>query len=213
MYNRHPNKLLKESFERKPYQGVKPENARYLFIGLDANFDIDIENSRIFNSIIDYLDDGVSFWENYGVHHPFMLPAYNGDGRAYHRNFSKIGFERRHASDVCFIELLDFPTFGQSKLEIDDLNPLHLKRIDNIVRGGTVNYVFVSPSVGRLMLDSGQFTWMLPTPMPLPSSLRLWGTVGKTQVLWHYHFSVYGKFEQAKRNQLSDIRDLIFALD
>src|SRR5690349_6421729 len=97
MYTPHPSRELTELFARKPYQGVAPENATFLFVGLDANYDERIATSTIFSNVLEYHSDGVAFWRAHGVHHPFLLPGYSGDGRVYHRNFARIGFRREHA--------------------------------------------------------------------------------------------------------------------
>jgi len=91
MYSIHPSKELVSLYRKKPYQGQNPELAKIIFLGLDANFAEDIEQSEFYHYIKDYLADGVKFWEKYNVHHPFMLPQFkNSDGVTYHKNFSKV---------------------------------------------------------------------------------------------------------------------------
>jgi len=51
MYLPHPNKKLQELFSYKPYQGADPANARFLFFGLDANYDLDLENKNYFQKL------------------------------------------------------------------------------------------------------------------------------------------------------------------
>lgn len=209
MYYPHPNEELNNAFSRKPYQGVAPEVAKYLFIGLDANYDKEIHENEAYAEVIEYLQNGVTFWEKYGVHHPFLLPTYKGDGQFYHKSFSRIGFERRHAKDVSFIELVDRPSYGKSSLDVDDLNMNHLVRIKNVLESGVVEYAFIPTSVGSLMKKSGVFPWMPSRPKVTDTSLKLWKTVGTTKLLWHYHFSVYGKFEATKSAQLEEIGRLL----
>jgi hypothetical protein len=55
-------------------------NAKILFVGRDANWAYDVETQEVFNYISEYLTDGVRFWNNYKIHHPFLLPNYKGDG-------------------------------------------------------------------------------------------------------------------------------------
>lgn len=81
-------------FRRRPFQGADPALAKFLFVGLDANYDAGIESSPAFSSIIEYHNDGVAFWRRHRVHHPFLLPGYSGDGGLYHRSFAKVGFLR-----------------------------------------------------------------------------------------------------------------------
>lgn len=209
MYYPHPNEELNLAFASKPYQGVAPEEAKYLFIGLDANYDRDIHKNSAYAEVIEYLQDGVSFWEKYGVHHPFLLPTYRGDGQFYHKSFSRIGLSKRHARDVSFIELIDKPTYGKSSLDVDDLNRDHLVRIKRALEGGVVKYAFIPTSVGNLMKKSGVFPWLPSAPKAANSSLKKWCSVGSAQLLWHYHFSVYGKFEEAKVKQLADMGRLL----
>jgi len=38
MYVPHPSRELTELFAQKPYQGVAPDRAAFLFVGLDANY-------------------------------------------------------------------------------------------------------------------------------------------------------------------------------
>ncbi len=209
MYYPHPNEELNIAFRNKPYQGVAPEKAKYLFIGLDANYDKEIHENKAFAEIIEYLQDGVTFWDKYGVHHPFLLPTYRGDGQFYHKSFSRIGLEKKHAKDVSFIELIDKPTYGKSALDVNDLNMDHLNRIKKVLEGDVVQYVFIPTSVGNLMKKSGMFSWLPSKPKTIDSHLKQWCTVGSTRVLWHYHFSVYGKFEEVKTQQLDEIGRLL----
>lgn len=114
MYQSHPSTVLSELFARKPYQGVSPEEATFLFVGLDANYSSDIEQSTVFPALRAYHEDGPAVWRRYGVHHPFLLPDYKGDGRRYHKTFAKIGFTPDHADMVSFAELLHLPYFPSS---------------------------------------------------------------------------------------------------
>lgn len=209
MYHLHPNENLNNAFSNKPYQGVAPEKAKYLFIGLDANYDKEIHDNSAYAEIIEYLQDGVAFWEKYGVHHPFLLPTYGGDGQFYHKSFSRIGLGKDNAKDVCFIELVNRPTYGKSDLDVSDLNMEHLARIKNVLEGDVAQYVFVPTSVGNLMKKSGVFSWLPSKPKTVDSYLKEWCVVGSTQILWHYHFSAYGKFEEVKSKQLDEIGRLL----
>lgn len=73
MFTQHPSVALNDLFASKPYQGVSPNQARFLFVGLDANYDRNIEQSQVFPKLLEYHRDGAAFWRTYGVHHPFML--------------------------------------------------------------------------------------------------------------------------------------------
>lgn len=191
MYHAHPSAILKDLFERKPFQSAPPEAAKFLFVGLDANFDPDIEASPCFPRVVEYLRDGVAFWQNHGVSHPFLLPGYKGDGRYYHRNFARIGFLPAHAASVCFMELVHVPTFGQSKLIPSDLDADHLRRISDAIDGAPRN-VFLSDGVAKLMRASGEFPW-LPKSPGNESPLQIWHRNGPTTIYRHLHFSVWGR--------------------
>lgn len=118
MYLSHPNDKLHQLFSLKPYQGADPAAATFLFFGLDANYDPEIGDKACFSEVVSYLEDGVRYWKERGFHHPFRHPEYKGDGALYHRRFAEIGFTKEHAEQVSFVELIDVPTSGRSKLEL-----------------------------------------------------------------------------------------------
>lgn len=211
MYHVHPSAALNKAFSLKPFQGVEPERSKFLFIGLDANYDPKVEASSIFPQLLKYLNDGVDFWKSCRVHHPFMLPAYKGDGRYYHKTFAEIGFRPEHADDVSFAELMHVPTYGKSSLVPQDLDKHHLERLNHAILHGTSQYVFICDSVARLMRDSGRFAWMPQKPQSIGQPLKIWLKAQNKMIYWHYHFSVYGKFQEEKLKQLKAIGDLIYS--
>lgn len=75
MHHAHPSRILNDLFGRRSYQGVPQENARFLFVGLDANYAADIERSPVFPEVLAYHEDGPAFWRAYGAHHPPCFPA------------------------------------------------------------------------------------------------------------------------------------------
>ena len=194
MYNLHPSKKLNHLFKSKPYQGVEPRLAYFLFIGLDANYQEDIESKDIFKKITDYHEDSVMFWQKYGVHHPFLLPDYRGDGQRYHKNFSKIGFKAEHANQISFIELLHAPTVGRNKLHFSDLDETHLAIIDDAILHGKAKHIFVSANVLQLMRDSKKFPWV-PKTNQTKAILPVIFSKDEKSVYKHLHFSNYGKFQ------------------
>lgn len=194
MYEQHPSDELNALFRERPFQGAEPERAQFVFVGLDANYDAGLQLSPSYRDVIEYHTDGVAFWKRHGVHHPFLLPAYRGDGRRYHANFARVAFTPADADQVSFIELLHVPTVGRNRLLPHDLDRRHLARIDALVRGGHAKHVFVSDGVVRLMLASGQFPWLSPAAQRAETLPVLYSRAG-TRVYRHLHFSNYGKFQ------------------
>jgi hypothetical protein len=117
-YGIHPSAELRRVY--KGYQGQDPALARFLFLGKDANFAKNIEEMEIFEEVSEYLTDGVGYWQDKANdvvprHHPFLSPAYKGDGDKYHENFRKLELGPEYADKVSFIELLPWPTYGNTK--------------------------------------------------------------------------------------------------
>lgn len=195
MYQAHPSRALNHHFENRPFQGADPFAAQFLFVGLDANYDGNIEQSPIFESVLAYHQNGVAFWQQHGVHHPFLLPHYTGDGRLYHRNFARIGFQPKHAALVSFIELLHVPSVGRNKrLETQDFDPQHLRMVNAAILNGWAQHIFISAGVVRLMRASGAFPW-LTAKVASPGVLPVLYKQGNRAVYLHLHFSNYGKFQ------------------
>jgi hypothetical protein len=207
MFHPHPSRRLNEHFTAKPHQGAHPRAARFLFVGLDANYAPDIEQSPIFPDILAYHDDGPGFWRRTGVHHPFLLPQYRGDGRRYHLTFSKIGFGPQHAELVSFVEVLHVPTTGRSSLVQQDLVRSHLSEIRHAVFGGNAQFIFVSAGVQRLMAASGLFPELLGVRRSF-GALRVLHEEKDRAVFLHLHFSNYGKFELQLRAEAKEIAGL-----
>lgn len=207
MFTPHPSPALNTLFAERPWQGADPLAARFLFIGLDANYAADIESNSIFPALLDYHRDGAAFWRRHGVHHPFLLPQYRGDGLRYHRNFARLGFTAEHAEQVCFIELLHLPTVGRNALRPSDLDSSHLATLDEALRHGSARHVFASDGVLRLMQSSQRFAW-LQLPRVGDGVLPLLWSDGERRLYKHLHFSNYGKFEARMRAEAEAIRAL-----
>ena len=208
MFIPHPSERLSALFRLKPYQGVEPEAATFLFVGLDANYSESIESSKSFTYILDYHEDGVKFWRKHGVHHPFLMPEYRGDGQRYHRNFAKVGFESKHAQLVSFIELLHIPTVGRSGLVVNGLNKDHLIRLNNAMLNGAARHIFISAGVARLMRSSNVFAWLSASEAK-PETLPVLFQDGNRTVYQHLHLSNYGKFEKQMREEANAIAALL----
>jgi hypothetical protein len=138
----HPSEKLQKLYNSHYYQGASPESAKFLFIGRDANWKIDIDQDPIFPKVIEYLEDGVQFWKRHKIHHPFLLDEYKGDGRRYHKMFSKIGLSEQNKNHVSFIELLKYPTYGMAGKNRQEFltnflspsNSFHLQTLDNLFK-------------------------------------------------------------------------------
>lgn len=209
MYATHPSPELNELFAHKPYQGAAPDQAMFLFVGLDANYEPQIERKAIFSKIREYHDDGVSFWRKYGVHHPFLLPEYSGDGQFYHRSFARIGFGPQHADLVSFIELLHVPTVGKNALVAPDLEASHLRVLNAAILEGQATHIFIPLTVARLMRATGAFSWLPKAPQKKAGTLDVLFRNRSKTVYSHLHFSVYGKSQQKKIHEAIAIRGLL----
>ena len=208
MISAHPSRVLTEAFNRKPYQGAAPEAADFVFIGLDANYSPDIEASEVFAEVLEYHTDGPVFWRKYGVHHPFLLRQYRGDGRQYHHRFAKIGFRPEHADRISFIELLDFPTTGRNQLSLEDLNESHLMRIRNVIFKSRAKFLFLSAGVQRLLEKTKLFSELSNVKREFRGLKVLYEDDERT-VFRHLHFSTFGTFEQQLQSEARAISSLI----
>ena len=212
-YNAHNDPMLKQLFAAKPYQGADPTTAKFLFFGLDANFDQNIAaKPGTFSEVKSYLQDGVAYWQNRGRHHPFIDPNYKGSGKRYHERFAKIGFQTQHAKDVSFVELLDVPTYGTSHIEITDLkyyNNGHIANLSQYVKNGAADYVFIPSGVCRILRKTPQFSWLPAQPLPNVHfrSLPIWYYESCRQIVFApFHLSY--RFKDID-SQLKDISMLI----
>lgn len=209
VYTPHPSQELTDLFAAKPYQGVAPERANFLFVGLDANYHPEISAHPIYPAILAYHADGVGFWQQHGVHHPFLLPGYTGDGRRYHQNFAHIGFTPEHAPLVSFIEVLHVPTVGRNVLVANDLSPAHLQRLNTLILEGSAPYIFIPRGVAHLMRATGFFPWLPKLPTVQDDALKVWFRTGSKTVYSYLHFSNYGKFTQQMAMEAAAIQELL----
>jgi len=209
MYQAHPSLELQKAFQTKPYQGAAPWEASFLFIGLDANYAPDIDNTTIFSKVIEYHTDGVKFWKKYGVHHPFLLNEYTGDGKFYHKSFARIGIKSSQAEQISFIELLHKPTVGRNNLSFLDLVDTHLSLVEQAIFSGNARYVFIPTSVALMLRKTNYGKWLRSHPIKGLEGLDIWYQSSEVTVFKHLHFSVYGKFERQKQKELRAIGSLV----
>jgi len=195
-YGKHGSSQLNELFNQKPYQGQNPSKAKFIFVGLDANFAQDIESTEFFPSIKEYLTDGVEFWTKHKRHHPFLLEGYKGDGVTYHKRFAKLNLDSSYADKISFVELLDIPTFGKTDFK-EFYRLLDLKHISYLeaifMNESQDKTIFISRGVfrqlQRIKKIHNVFNWLPELPVRKLNSLF---RVHKTATLEMYlmtHFS------------------------
>jgi len=159
MFGKHPSKKLQQVFSQNPYQIQKPEKAKIIFLGLDANYEKDIEqNQPYFKETLKYLENGVEYWKSNGFHTPMLNENFNvKDGKRYHKQFRKLGFSPADANKICFLELLNICTYGSStknkrmfrEMLKSPENKAHLERIRNIFN--LDNIICISKGVKRII--------------------------------------------------------------
>ena len=210
-YGIHPSEVLRQYFEAKPYQGAAPDSARFLFFGLDANFDHGIENSDAYPDIRAYLEDGVRFWKTNKEHHhhPFLLPSYCGSGRGYHERFARIGFGHEHADQVSFVELLHLPTFGSGRPVKAQLKESHLSQLEEWVQDGSARYIFIPKSVLSMLKRSKKFRCLPSEPIGHLRSLPVLSESSQKTIFAPFHFSFRYVSREERDRQLEDIGALI----
>jgi hypothetical protein len=178
-FGKHPSKKLQEAFSQRPFQIQEPEKAKIIFLGRDANLDYNIEQDKhFFREITAYLMDGVAYWKSNGFHSPMLKPDYKGKaGEKYHREFGKLKFTPANAEHICFLELLNCCTYGNSskheseyiKLLNEDANKNHLERIKNLYK---MDNIICIPKGLKRIIDK----------------LKLFDT-GNEKIVIHTHFS------------------------
>src|ERR1700690_1550804 len=210
-YELHPSPLLQDSFEQQPWQGANPMHAKYIFVGLDANFAPNIVEQ--IPEILSYLANGPQFWTDSGVHHPFMLDQYSGCGGLYHNNFRLIEFIPAEANQVSFVELIEKPTTGRSNLDINDLSDNHLARLLNFFNNGTAKYILMPPTVVALMKKKPLFSWLRRTPVRIDGDLAvLRDKTDPRQIIYRmYHLSNYGQYDAMLKRQIDQLKAIVRA--
>lgn len=212
MYGIHPSAEMVFLFKSMPFQGQRPEKAKVLFLGIDANYSEAISEHPFFQRILEYHRDGVTFWQKHEVHHPFLLHDYpfkrNTGGGPYHRSFSALKLSKEYALLVSFVELLDVPTVGNSSGDREFwnlFNPEHAKYLDSLLQNGSKRLVFVSDNVIRRMRNIkkrwGLFPWVLDL-----DEHGLLCRLGDTAIHKVFHFS-----DGRVYKQISKMRKLIDA--
>lgn len=170
VFKKHPSEKLQEIFTQHPFQIQEPEKARIIFLGLDANFDFNLENQPLFEDFIDFMKDGIEYWKREKIHTPMLKSNYTGMGKKYHKKFQKLGFGPENAEDICFLELLNVCTCGKStentnsfkKLLLSKTNQLHLQRITNIAADKTKQIYICGKEVANYVRELNLFNLDAP---------------------------------------------------
>lgn len=184
--------------------------SKYVFLGLDANFAIDVETQ--IPEIVCYLLNGPEFWRSTGRHHPFLLDAYSGNGGRYHQNFRLIGFTPAEASQVSFVELIEKPTTGtKNKLTVEDLCQKHVDLLRRVSDEGDARYIFMPSAAIRLLKQRHEFRWLRGRPLRTDGGLDvLREDVERGQIVYGmYHFSNYGRYDAKLKRQISKVREIV----
>lgn len=164
-FGKHPSSMLQELYKQRFWQCQNPKLAKIIFLSLDANWDYNFEslNPAVVMKIEEYLQDGVSFWEKEGVHHPFLMQDYKkGDGYRFHLNFSKLNISSESAKDVSFVELLNVPTYGMSTAQENRaefqrlIDKSHIKNINDLLFSDRKKIVFIPKAAYRYLLKLNQ---------------------------------------------------------
>lgn len=140
-FQKHPSLALVCLYNERNFQGANPIDAQVLFVGKDPNWAINIEESLVFDLIEEYLSDGVTFWQKYNIHHPFLHPKYDGEGKKYHKAISRLNLQNNLADKISFMEIIGFPTTGMSssnhsqfnKYLLSPENRKHLIELDKLL--------------------------------------------------------------------------------
>jgi hypothetical protein len=107
--------------------------------------------------ILEYHTDGIRFWQDNKVHHPFLLDGYPFDRRKggvpYHRNFSKLDFTSKCAKCFSFVELLNVPTTGNTGDDKECFfkmpDKCHLNRLEDAILHGEKKFVIVNQTLAH----------------------------------------------------------------
>ena len=171
-YGKHPSQKLQEIFSQRPFQLQEPEKAKIIILGLDANWDKDLENDKeLFQEILDSLKDGVGYWKKNGFHSPMLSKAYKSkEGKRYHQNFMLLGFTPNDAQDICLLDLLNICTYGKTNddeeafvnfLKSED-NKTHRQRISELTKDKTKQFYLCGKGVVKYINDLQLFDISAP---------------------------------------------------
>jgi hypothetical protein len=159
---------FRETYENRPFQGQVPEDTKVFFIGIDANYDVNMSDDFL-DRLNNYHQNGVAYWlnnwqdHNNNNHHPFLLTAYRQQaGYQYHLNFRTMDLPANTCADaISFFELLNVPTIGNRKT--DDQNGLftqslqysldhgHIRRLRTLLFTGRNKLVFMPDEVIKIL--------------------------------------------------------------
>jgi len=179
-YGEHGLQKLEKIYRLKPYQGQDPRLAKVIFLGRDANYSRLIGNTEFFRYILEYHNDGVAFWKNYNIHHPFLHEEYPynknrdkrfKDGVKYHQVFARMGLTSKYADYISFLEILNKPTGGNTAEDKENwfyknIDDPHIKYLENVFMRSSEKIIFVPKTVisvdlKKVKKKTGRFAWLL----------------------------------------------------
>lgn len=214
-FNKHPSIQLVELFKKKPYQGQSPHQAKVIFLSSDANYSEEISNHSFFKLILEYHEDGITFWKKYEIHHPFLHATYpfkkNQGGVPFHKRFTSIGLTSDYAEYVCFLELLDIPTIGSmskdKKLFLNLINISHLKQIDELIQSNDGKLFLVSKNVIQMMhllkKKYGVFKWLKPEVDSVGDQILI--NSNEVKVIYHFSASVTSEYRKNLKKYIDQV--------
>lgn len=199
-YKKHDSETLRKLYKGKPYQGQRPDLAKVLIIGQDANYPETSE--KLLETIKEYHADGVAFWEKHDVHHPFLLSEFSSEvgGIRYHKQFRKLALDKRCAKYISFVELLDEATHGNTgkgKLTdfTDKISHSHIAKLESWMINSGDKLIFIprmvmSTYLGKVFSKTRKLDWLIKCdkPMELDEPVLLWNQEG-ISIYKYNHFS------------------------
>lgn len=100
---------------------------------------------------------------------------------------------------------------GRNQLDTTDLSVRHLAFLNTAIIDGSATHIFLPNSVARLMRKSGCFPWLHRTAPLKTGPLGVWYQNSNKVVYSHLHFSVYGKFQSQKVEEVTAIHNLLLS--
>jgi hypothetical protein len=200
MFKKHDSESLRVLYKAKPWQGQHPEVSKVLIVGQDANYPV--MSVSLLDAIKAYHADGVSFWKDHDIHHPFLMTEFAGEvgGIRYHKQFKKLGLDKSYAIYISFVELLDEATYGNTGKGkpgefVGKVNPEHIANLEKWMLNSGNKLIFVPKMVMSTYLTlvyhkTGKMDWLIKCDKPMVDDepVLLWSRDG-VSIYKYNHFS------------------------